>query len=266
MRVSIDRPMNRPAPLDSAFAHAALAQRRRRPLPFLSRHVVIALAVVLLHIGLIWALQSGLLKRSTELLVPVELLSQLIEPAVRPLEPAVPMPPAPVPPAAARDIQKKAVVTTPARKKPQPQQPQPLAIADSTPSPNAPAAVITPSAPPVPTTTSVQTPPTEAVAAPATATAQVQLPSSDAQYLQNPKPPYPALSMRLGETGQVVYKVWIGVDGKAERAELVKSSGFARLDSAAYDTVMRWRYVPGKRNGVAEAMPFNVPINWELRN
>ena len=94
----------------------------------------------------------------------------------------------------------------------------------------------------------------------------VQLPSSDADYLQNPKPPYPPLSERLGEQGKVVYKVMIGVDGKPQSATLVTSSGFPRLDKAAYDTVMRWRYVPGKRNGVPEAMAFNVPINWELKN
>jgi protein TonB len=28
--------------------------------------------------------------------------------------------------------------------------------------------------------------------------------------------------------------------------------------------VLRWRYVPGKRAGVAEAMWFNVPINFVL--
>jgi protein TonB len=94
----------------------------------------------------------------------------------------------------------------------------------------------------------------------------IQQPSSNADYLQNPKPPYPSLSARLGETGNTVYKVWIGVDGKPQRAELVSSSGFPRLDKAAYDTVMSWRYVPGKRNGVAETMAFNVPIHWELRN
>jgi periplasmic protein TonB len=259
MRASIDRPMNAPSLPESAFVQAELAQRRRPPQPALSRNAMIALAVVLLHIGLIWALQSGLLRRSAELVVPAELLSQLIEPAARPLAPALPVPPAPLSPAT-RDVQKKAVVTTPAPQKPQP---QPMAIADPTPSPNAPAGVVTPS---VPTAAPAPAPATEAAATPAPAMVQVQVPSSDAQYLQNPKPPYPALSKRLGETGQVVYKVWIGVDGKAERAELVKSSGFARLDSAAYDTVMRWRYVPGKRNGVAEAMPFNVPINWELRN
>jgi protein TonB len=44
----------------------------------------------------------------------------------------------------------------------------------------------------------------------------------------------------------------------------VKSSGFDRLDQAALIAVMRWRYTPGKRNGVPTAMSFNVPINWVL--
>ena len=32
----------------------------------------------------------------------------------------------------------------------------------------------------------------------------------------------------------------------------------------ALATVLQWRYVPGKRGGVAEAMWFNVPINFVL--
>jgi protein TonB len=96
------------------------------------------------------------------------------------------------------------------------------------------------------------------------APAVVQMPSSDADYLRNPKPPYPALSRRLGEQGLVIHSVLIGVDGAAVSARLVKSSGFERLDQAAYQAVMRWRYTPGKRNGVPEAMTFNVPFNWVL--
>jgi periplasmic protein TonB len=92
----------------------------------------------------------------------------------------------------------------------------------------------------------------------------VELPSSDAQYLQNPKPPYPAISKRLGEQGKVVLRVLIGTDGTAQRAEIQQSSGFERLDQAALATVLRWHYVPGKRGGVAEAMWFNVPINFVL--
>jgi protein TonB len=90
------------------------------------------------------------------------------------------------------------------------------------------------------------------------------LPSSDAQYLQNPKPAYPSLSKRLGEQGRVVIRVFIEADGSAKRAEIKQSSGFDRLDQAALITVLRWRYVSGKKAGVAEAMWFNVPISFVL--
>jgi protein TonB len=92
----------------------------------------------------------------------------------------------------------------------------------------------------------------------------VQLPSSDADYLQNPRPPYPPISRRMNEQGKTTVRVLIGADGQPQRAEIAKSSGFGRLDDAALATVMRWRFVPGKRGGVAEAMWFNVPINWVL--
>jgi protein TonB len=58
----------------------------------------------------------------------------------------------------------------------------------------------------------------------------------------------------------------IGPDGHAQKAQTAKSSGFSRLDQAAETTALSWRYVPGKRGGVAEAMWVNVPIKWELKN
>lgn len=93
---------------------------------------------------------------------------------------------------------------------------------------------------------------------------KIALPSTLADYLNNPKPAYPALSRRLGEQGRAVVRVLIGADGLPQKAELHSSSGFERLDRAALDTVMRWRYVPGKRGDVPEAMWFNVPLNFVL--
>ena len=223
------------------------------PKPLFSRNVTIALSVVALHVGLIWGLQSGLLIRAAEILIPVTVLSQLVDApaqAAKPQPPAAPKPPTPTtaPPAPVK----------PAAPSVAPTQVQPLAV-------TAPAAQATVQAAPAP---AQPTPAKPAGAAnpPAAAAAVVQQPSSNADYLQNPKPAYPSLSARLGETGRTVYKVWIGVDGKPQRAELVSSSGFPRLDKAAYDTVMAWRYVPGMRNGVAETMAVNVPIHWELRS
>ncbi len=211
----------------------------------ISRNAAIALVVVALHVGFIWALQSGLLMRVAEVIVPVELLSQFIEPPA----PKVNKPPPPPSEPIKKPMAKTVVAPTP----------QPLAIADPTPSPNAPTGVTTPQPAPAPIAAPVAAAPAAPPAAPS-----VQLPSSDADYLQNPKPPYPPISRRLNEQGKTTVRVLIGLDGQPQRAEIAKSSGFDRLDQAALTTVMRWRYVPGKRGGVAEAMWFNVPINWVL--
>lgn len=93
---------------------------------------------------------------------------------------------------------------------------------------------------------------------------RLDLPSSNAEYLNNPAPAYPVMSKRLGEQGKVVVGVLIGVNGTAQKAEIRASSGYERLDQAALDTVLKWRYVPGKRGGIPEAMWFNIPINFVL--
>ena len=216
-------------------------------LPAISRNLTIALSVVLLHIGFIYALYSGLLMRAVELVVPVVVLSQFIEPP-KPKE--APPPPPPPPPAQV----KKAITQAPTVAAP-----LPVAINDPTPAVNAPTGSTAPQPAPAPIASAVAAAPTAPAAAPA-----VQLPSSDADYLQNPKPAYPAISRRMNEQGKTTVRVLIGTDGLPQRAEVGKSSGFSRLDDAALATVLRWRYVPGKRGGVAEAMWFNVPINWVL--
>ncbi|MEI8171565.1 MAG: TonB family protein [Rhodoferax sp.] len=215
--------------------------------PKVSRNVVIVASVLLFHGAALWLLQTGLLRRAVEVLVPVQLLSEFIEPP----KPKEAPPPPPVLPKA---------VTPPAIAKATtlPPPPIPLAIADPTPAPNAPVGVVAPPKALPPITAPVATNPAPVAAV------KVELPSSDADYLQNPKPAYPAMSKRLGEQGKVVVRVLIGVDGTAQKAEIRQSSGFDRLDQAALSTTQRWRYVPGKRGGVAEAMWFNVPINFVL--
>ena len=107
------------------------------------------------------------------------------------------------------------------------------------------------------------TAPSGAASAP-TPPSKIDLPSSDAAYLNNPKPPYPALSRRLGEQGKVVIRVLIGADGKAQQAQVHSSSGFDRLDQAGLQTVLKWQFEPGKRGGIPEAMWFNVPLIFKM--
>jgi len=154
--------------------------------------------------------------------------------------------------------------------KPQPRTPPPAPRPVAAPSP-APAPQVAQAAPepqpaPAPVSEPVAAAPAPAPVAPPAPPAppRIELPSTDADYLQNPQPEYPAISRRLGEQGQVMLRVLIGADGSPQQVELRRSSGYDRLDRAALNTVRRWRFVPGKRNGVAEAMWFNVPINFVL--
>jgi periplasmic protein TonB len=209
-------------------------------------------------VGGLAALQSGLLVRAYELVVPVEMISQIVEPP-KPILPAPPPPPpAPPPPEPAK--LNKAVTLPPA--------PQPLAIADSTPAPNAPSVTPAPPAPLPPIAAPVAAAPSPAPAAPPAAAPapRVELPRGDADYLNNPKPPYPPVSRRMGEQGRVMVRVYVGEDGSAQKVELRTSSGSDRLDATAVATVMRWRFRPGTRGGAPEAMWVNVPIDFNLDN
>ncbi|MGO4608515.1 energy transducer TonB [Variovorax sp. 2RAF20] len=213
----------------------------------LSRNVVIAGGVVLFHAAALWALQSGLLRRAAEVVIPVEILSQFVEPPKPKADPPPPPPPPPQPKA----------------KAPPPPRPQAIREPKPTPAPQAPVGTTeppppaTPPAPPAP-----PTPPAPPPAPPAPPA--VQMPSSNADYLQNPKATYPAMSKRLGEQGKVIVRVLVGVDGLPKSAEVKKSSGFDRLDEAAVEYIMKCRFVPGKINGVVQAMSYDAPVNYVL--
>lgn len=212
----------------------------------MNRRLLIASCVILLHVAVLWALQAGLMRHAVEIIVPGEILSEFISPPA----PPAPQPQAPAPQPVKQEV-KPAVKPTPTPPLPAPT-PEPAPVV----APAAPA----PAQPAIEASTVAAT----AAAPQAPAPARIELPSSDAAYLNNPKPAYPALSRRLGEQGKVVVRVLIGVDGTAQQAEIRTSSGYDRLDQAALATVRSWRYVPGKRNGTAEAMWFNVPINFVL--
>ena len=226
-----------------------------------SRWSVLAI-VGLLHLAALWWLQAGLSRDAVrlmppELLVAVELVSPT--PPVRLPEPvsrAAPRPALPTP----------AVVPTPVATV-APARPAPAAVTPAPEVPAAPAAaVLAVSAGSGPGTSAGDmataargAPP----ASPGPATTLV-LPTAQAAYLHNPSPAYPAISRRLNEQGRVLVRVLIGADGLPQKAEIQTGSGYDRLDRVALQTVMAWRFVPGRRGDVPEAMWVSVPIQFQL--
>jgi periplasmic protein TonB len=256
----------------------------------LNRNAAIAAGVALLHLALIWTLQAGLLQRNREVIVPVRVVADLVtpslpppehpiavappprqEPVLRAQEPARPQPrgAAPSPePLASRRVPAPDVPT--GQKAPVGPAlgtaPRTAQAAEPLVGPGAPAGSDAPAPPvaavPLPTPGPAVAPTPQAPAG--SPAAEVELPSSDAAYLRNPPPVYPAVSRRLGEQGKVIVRVLIGPDGLPQKAELKRSSGFERLDRSALDYVMRCRYVPGRIGGVPHAMWYEAPVSFVL--
>ncbi len=88
-------------------------------------------------------------------------------------------------------------------------------------------------------------------------------PTYDAAFLQNRLPVYPAASLGAKEEGSVVLRVLVTPQGRGHSAQIFKSSGHARLDEAAVQTVLRWRFIPAER-GRRPVMSWTlVPIRFQ---
>src|SRR5437764_321161 len=104
------------------------------------RNVAIAGGVVLFHAAALWALQTGLLRRAVEVIVPVQVISDIITPPAPKVEPPQPRtrPPEPV---AQPVVPRRHVAAPPA--------PRPVAVPTPAPAPEAPSGVeIQPALPP----------------------------------------------------------------------------------------------------------------------
>jgi protein TonB len=240
-------------------SHSASLEAPRRPVRIRNSRIWrVSGAVLLAHLALLWAIGQAWLEQASTLEEAQVIMASVIvesptppapqpqpQPQPKSVSPAVPQPrPTPVPtPLPTVSKQDEASLTAPVIS---PVMAPVVAAANSGPA--------TPSSPAAAPNASVGKP----------APASLVLPSSDADYLNNPPPAYPRISKRMGEQGTVIVRVFIGLQGTAEQAEIRTSSGYDRLDKAALDTVLRWRYVPGKRHGTPEAMWFNVPVSFVL--
>jgi periplasmic protein TonB len=89
-------------------------------------------------------------------------------------------------------------------------------------------------------------------------------PDYRADYLNNPRPPYPMVARRMGYHGKVVLDVEVLANGTAGDVKLHQGSGYDILDNAALQTVKTWRFTPARHLGQAVTQRFLVPIKFSL--
>ena len=80
----------------------------------------------------------------------------------------------------------------------------------------------------------------------------------------NIPPAYPLAAARRGEHGTVTLRLTIGTDGSVLEAEVAKSSGSQRLDSAARDQIATWHFSPAMRDGKPQIDVIELGVDFEL--
>jgi len=205
------------------------ASRQRRP----QRHAVGIGLVVLLHLLLLWAIQSGMsqeVKRKMQVVADVLLLASDAPKCPPPPPPKSAPPPRNPPPAAVPAIETPVVMPPSANA---------VTVAPSAPTPAAPAA------PAAPRSDAVRT-------------------AAVVNAAQCEKPEYPSASRRMEEEGTVHLRFLVGVDGKVIQSEVEKSSGFKRLDEAARAGLSRCQFRPALVDGRPEQAWASMRYTWRL--
>ncbi|WP_295640690.1 energy transducer TonB [uncultured Methylibium sp.] len=164
--------------------------------------------------------------------------------------PAPPVPPVPPPPPPAP---------------PQLKKPPPVALVTAAPSPapvifEAPPPPVEPPAPIV----AIEPPPAPP-APPAPAPQPKTVAITQVTYLTPPVLTYPATSKRFGESGDAQVRILVDAEGMPRQMQMIKSTGFQRLDDAALATVRATRFKPYTENGVPQPFWVVMPLVFELQ-
>ena len=91
------------------------------------------------------------------------------------------------------------------------------------------------------------------------------MPITAVEYLTPPVLEYPLASRRLRESGQVAVRVLVDPKGSPGATQLMRSSGFERLDIAALAAVRATRFKPYTENGRAQPFWVVMPLAFDLQ-
>lgn len=199
-------------------------------------------AIVAVHAGLFYLLQSGMLHHVVRAVMPQVVNVTFV---------AAPTPPEQAPPPQTLQVAHQAPAIAPP--------PLPLLniqVENTITVPPAPARVVH-EAPVAPAAPAQPAP----VAVPSPATPRTV---QGVEYVRPPQPVYPSISRRLGESGVVMLRVLISEKGMPEQAIVQKSSGSNNLDEAGRQAALRSVFKPYVEDGKPVAVYVIVPINFQL--
>lgn len=87
---------------------------------------------------------------------------------------------------------------------------------------------------------------------------------SDSTYRALKPPKYPAAALEAKDSGSVLLRVLVGVDGKPKQIEVERSEPAGVFDQAAIDGARGWEFNPARREGKPVEEWVLVPIRFDI--
>ena len=193
----------------------------------LTKRGIIFLAIIVIHVLVIYAFASGLAKSGKRYLQTILQTNIINQEKVKELPP----PPPPV------DLKERPPIQVDAPE-----------VSITIPVETAPITVAKPPPPPPP---AVVRPP------PPGTPVQVTFRPDISNY-------YPEAARREGQEGRAIVKICVNMQGKIDSAEVATSSGFPALDEAAIKVAKAYRFKPATSEGKPVAACPTLPVKFEL--
>ena len=84
------------------------------------------------------------------------------------------------------------------------------------------------------------------------------------RLIKGERPLYPLVARKEGREGTVVLRLTVNREGRAEKVQTQKSSGFPSLDKSAMLAVKTWRFAPAKDGEFPILVTVDLPIRFNL--
>ena len=82
--------------------------------------------------------------------------------------------------------------------------------------------------------------------------------------VRQPKPRYPMSARRMGQSGQVLLRLFVDPEGAVREVNVVRAEPSGIFEDAAVEAARKWRFEPAVSRGVAVGMWMTLPVRFAL--
>ncbi len=82
--------------------------------------------------------------------------------------------------------------------------------------------------------------------------------------IRQPKPRYPMSARRMGQSGQVLLRLFVDPEGAVREVGVVRAEPAGVFEDAAVEAARKWQFSPAVSRGVAVGMWMTLPVRFAL--